>query len=79
LGEGRNGTGGGGMNKIIIENRTDMPMEDTLFFVKVAMRGGRVSETSKGKQYCFATVWPDGTAVYADRNKKSDKFIVCKR
>ena len=46
------------MDKIIIENRTDRTMEEALVYVKHVLNGGRVSETSKGKQYCFVTTWP---------------------
>lgn len=64
------------MNKLIVENRTDMPMLDALVYVRYVMGEGRVSETGKGKQYCFCTVFKDGIVVSTDLNKKSDKFIV---
>lgn len=64
------------MNKIIIENRSKKTMEEAIEMVRQVIKVGRVSKTAKGKQYCFATVWPDETAVYADRNKRSDKFVV---
>lgn len=66
------------MSKLIVENRTDMPMLEALVYVRHVMGEGRVSETGKGKQYCFCTVFKDGVVVSADLNKKSDKFVVYK-
>jgi len=62
--------------KIIIENRSRMDMTDVIFHVRTVMKKGKISKTSKGKQYCFATTFPDRICVYADKNKKSDKFII---
>lgn len=64
------------MSKIIIENRTDIPMELILPKIGEIISEGRVSETSKGKQYCFATRWPDGLTISTSLNKESDKFLV---
>ncbi len=64
--------------KIIVHNRTDMPMEEAMVYVLHVIRGGRVSETSKGKQYCFCTTWKDGIIVWATRNQHSDSFSVWK-
>ncbi|MCP3680299.1 MAG: hypothetical protein GY782_08640 [Gammaproteobacteria bacterium] len=65
--------------KIIIDNRADdIPMCDALLRVAHVVGQGRISETSKGKQYCFITTWTDGTIVYADKNKNSDRFVITK-
>jgi len=64
--------------KLIIENRTELSMKEMLGYVKVVVEQGKISETSKGKQYCFVTCFPDGITVYADKNKKSDRLIVFK-
>ena len=64
--------------KLIIENRTELPMKEVLNYVKVVVTQGKISETSKGKQYCFVTCFSDGITVYADKNKKSDRLIVIK-
>jgi hypothetical protein len=64
------------MEKLIIENRSDLSMEEALDKVKHVVNVGRISETSKGKQYCFVITWPDGIYVCADKNKKSDRLIV---
>jgi len=63
------------MGKLIIENRTDMPDLEAMWYVMEVMRDGRVS--NDGKQYCYATVWKHSKiVVYTDLNKKSDRFVV---
>jgi hypothetical protein len=64
------------MEKLIIENRSNLSMEDALIRVKHVVSDGKISKTGKGKQYCFMTTWSDGTYVCADKNKKSDRLIV---
>lgn len=66
------------MEKLIIENRTKLKMERVLDFVSSVIKQGRISETSKGKQYCFCTWFEESDiVVYADMNKKSDRLIIC--
>lgn len=68
------------MEKLIIENRTKLKMERVLDFVSSVIKQGRISETSKGKQYCFCTWFQQsGIVVYADMNKKSDKLTISRR
>ena len=62
------------MEKIIIQNETDLPMTDAMVYVKHVISHGRISKDET--QYCYVTTWPDGVIVYADKNKKSDRFIV---
>ena len=64
------------MEKLIIENSTDLPMVELLNYVKEIILQGKVSKTSKGKQYCFMTQFKDGVVIYADKNKKSDRLII---
>ena len=64
--------------KLIIENKTELPMKEVLSYVKTVIEQGKISETAKGKQYCFVTCFPDGITIYADKNKKSDRLIVIK-
>ena len=66
------------MEKIIIENRTDMLMRDAIYYVKHVISQGRISESAGKKQYCFVTTWKDGTVVYAHKNKGSDRFVISK-
>jgi hypothetical protein len=62
------------MEKIIIENRTKLPMAEILPYIRQVISDGRISNF--GKNYCYLTTWPDGIRVSADKNKKSDKFMV---
>ena len=62
------------MEKIIIENRTDMLMRDAIYYVKHVISQGRVS--ARKKQYCYVTTWKDGTVVYVHKNKGSDRFVI---
>ena len=64
------------MHRIIIENRSWLPMTDAVYNAWQVMRLGRISKTSAGDQYCFATVFNDGTVGYASRNKASDKITI---
>jgi len=68
------------MEKLIIENRTDIPIKDLLGHIKAVMNMGRISETSKGKQYCFMTTFstPERIAISSDLNKNSDRLIIWK-
>lgn len=66
------------MSKLIIENRTDLKMSEAMIYAREVVLQGKISETSKGKQYCFCTLFEDSKiVVYADLNKKSDRLIVC--
>lgn len=62
------------MGKLIIENRTDMPDLEAMYYVMEVMRDGRVS--NDGKQYCYATVFNRIYAVLTYLNSKSDRFVI---
>ena len=64
------------LNRVIVENRTLGVLDDAKAISRVlsVIEKGRISD--EGKCYCFATAWEDGIVVYANRNKKSDKFTV---
>lgn len=63
--------------KIIIENKSGEDWETVLICVKHVMKQGLISETSKGKQYCFTTQFSSpNVVVWADRNKRSHRFVV---
>ena len=66
------------MDKLIIENQTDLKMFDVLPYAGYVVSMGRISKTSKGKQYCFLTRCKDGIIVWADKNKNSDRLIIRK-
>ena len=65
------------MEKIIIENRTTIPMKDTLFMVAKVISAGRISNNYT--QYCYATTFADGVSVITSKNKYSDRFIIVNR
>ena len=67
------------MRKLIIDNRTDLPDVDAIFFVREVMRMGRVSNDDK--QYCYATTFQNHAGrfdVVTDLNAKSDRFVIVK-
>jgi len=66
------------MEKLIIENRTDLGLLEILGYVGDVINIGKISKTSKGEQYCFITTYKGGIVVYADKNKKSDRLIITK-
>lgn len=67
------------MNKLIIDNRTDL---DDLVALKLVMRVvemGRISNDNK--QYCYLCIIEHEEKKYAvstDLNKKSDRFVIMK-
>jgi hypothetical protein len=67
-------------NKLILENRTDLPMEDFLEMAIKVIRLGRIS--NKGKQYCHLFAFTRSTGEYhvvSTFNKKSDTLILYKQ
>jgi hypothetical protein len=66
------------MEKLIIENRSNLKMEDAINYARQVITQGRISESHKGKQYCFCTWFQESDiVVYADMNKQSDRLIIC--
>lgn len=64
------------MSKIIIDNQTDLSDVDILTYIAQVMNIGLVSETHRGKQYCFQTRFHDGVHISVIRNAKSQRFMV---
>ena len=65
------------MNKLIINNQSDLDDLDALRLIELVVSEGRIS--NNGKQYCYATIVKVGGieyAVYTDLNKTSDKFTI---
>lgn len=65
--------------KLILENRTYLPMEIFLYLAGKVVNEGRISKN--GKQYCLASIFTlkDGDyAIYSDLNKKSDRLTLVK-
>ena len=65
------------MNKLIIDNRTDLSDFDALTLVINVVWDGRIS--NDGKQYCYLTSMPINEKQYVvstDLNKKSERFVI---
>ena len=63
--------------KLIIEDRTDLSLNDVLAFVHSVISAGRIS--NNGTQYCYLTAFDLHGRVFhvaTDLNKKSDKFTI---
>jgi hypothetical protein len=65
------------MNRIIINNKTDLTDLDAINIVQSVIRAGRIS--NYGKQYCYLSTWDDNGKEYqitTDLRKKSDSFTI---
>ena len=70
------------MNKMIIQNDTDITDLEALRMIIMVVKEGRISNKGNRKQYCFVTqvvMAENDYTIIADLNKKSDKFIIRKR
>jgi hypothetical protein len=65
-------------NKIIINKDSITTDAEAMYKVYQVIAEGLVSETSKGKQYCFATRFNDGYVVTCDKTKTGYSFRVGK-
>lgn len=67
------------MGKLIITNKSDLPMHRCLEICAQVVSYGRIS--ADGKQYCYASrFYVDGInyMVYSNLNKGSDRFTIYK-
>lgn len=65
------------MNKIIIDNKSDLSLSNALFLVQKVIEEGKVS--NEGKQHCYLTAVTSNLGkhmVATMLNHKSEKFIV---
>ena len=65
------------MNKLIIQNDTDIPLANILGMVREVVETGRIS--NNGTQYAYLTVFGYVNReihVATDLNKKSDRFVI---
>lgn len=63
------------MDKLIIENRSSVSMEEALLGCREVIKGGRVSNNNT--QYCYGMTFTlPPIAIFSDLNKKSDKLTV---
>lgn len=66
-------------NKLIIRNYTELSDIEVLSYVISVVKEGRVSETSKGPQYCFHTTFKDNIGVSVVKSgKDTETFYVFK-
>ena len=65
-------------NKLIIHNYTDLEDYEALYYIQQVVQTGLISETSKGKQYCFATRINQNYIVNCDKLKKGYTFKIVK-
>ncbi len=65
------------MEKIIIENRTTVPMEEAILLVARVISEGRISNNNT--EYCYASTFAGGISVVTSKNKHSDRFVVVNR
>lgn len=66
------------MEKIIIENRTELDLSICLEIIKAVIKLGRISNNNT--QYCYYTTFElngKNFSISTDLNKKSDRFIIC--
>lgn len=65
------------MAKIIIDNKTELPLVTAIEMVIQVIKQGRISNNNT--QYCYATTFEvvgENYAVTTGLNKGSDKFVV---
>jgi len=65
------------MNKLIIDNKTELTDLDAITLVKTVISEGRIS--NNGKQYCYGTeitIKNKKYMVWTYLNKKSDRFVI---
>jgi len=63
--------------RLIIDNRTDIPMSEALEYAIEVVKMGRISDG--GESYCYATTFrrgDDDVVVVAKRNKRSDRLVL---
>lgn len=65
------------MNKLIINNRTELTDFEAITLVGRVIKQGRIS--NYGKQYCYGTeitIEDKEYMIWTDLNKKSDRFVI---
>ena len=65
------------MNKLIIDNRTELTDLEAVNLVSKVIAQGRIS--NDGKQYCYGTgitIEDKEYMIWTNLNKKSDRFVI---
>ena len=65
-------------SKIIIHNYTELPDFVVVQYINKVIQNGKISKTSKGKQYCFVTRVLNDYIITSDRNKDTYTFKIYK-
>lgn len=68
------------MNKLIIDNRTELTDLEAVNLVSKVIAQGRIS--NDGKQYCYGTgitIEDKEYMIWTNLNKKSDRFVITTR
>jgi hypothetical protein len=68
------------MNKLIIDNRTELSDINAVTLVGEVINQGRISNDNK--QYCYGTgitIEDKEYMIWTDLNKKSDRFVITTR
>ena len=68
------------MNKLIIDNRTELKDFEAIILVSRVINQGRISNNEK--QYCYGTsiqIEDKTYMIFTSLNKKSDRFIITQR
>ena len=65
-------------DKLIIHNYTDLEDYEALYYIQQVIQTGLISETSKGKQYCFATRINQDYIITCDKLKTGYIFRIIK-
>lgn len=61
--------------KLIIDNQSDLTMEEALEYVLTVVQQGKIS--NNGKQYCYVTTFKKSEIVVVSYlNKKSERLLV---
>jgi len=63
--------------RLIIDNRADIPMSEALEYAIAVVKMGRIS--GGGESYCYVTTFrrgDDDVVVVANRNKRSDRLLL---
>lgn len=66
------------MNRLIIDNQSGLSAPEALRFAAIVASWGKISETGKGKQYCFHSEFDGGIHVSVFKNAKSERFLIYK-
>ena len=65
------------MNKLIIDNRTELTDLEAVTLISKVINQGRISNDCK--QYCYVTgitIEDKEYMIWTDLNKKSDRFVI---